>query len=328
MASSETLAREGNERLLKGLSKLFLSPSNADVTIFSGTSKLPAHLAILSIHTDYFQRNLTKTPARMSAFTPASSCACSAAGEDGDDTETDDGHDAPLGISGRPYVELHDYESAIVTRMLQWCYISTYPALWEDMDESNNHTQVPCLSENCRVLDAEGRYEARQLMLHLGVYGIAQHVGIRGLQIAAAAKFKARLKTGPFSTDASNNHYFGLSKSNSPWVDEVAHKVAEILLKSCSGWGPEWQFLFERGGEFAAQVVRRMVEMNKPLASAKDGEISDARLVVEMSKKVDEFDKRLRTLEESVCTFSLCHQCGRKVDFLGPCGTAKLEDDE
>ncbi|KAL2219326.1 hypothetical protein M432DRAFT_668394 [Thermoascus aurantiacus ATCC 26904] len=52
------MADSNKDPLVKGVAKLFNSPDHADVKIYIGKFKLPAHSLVLTVHSEYFQKAL------------------------------------------------------------------------------------------------------------------------------------------------------------------------------------------------------------------------------------------------------------------------------
>lgn len=256
------------------INRLFKSGKFSDVTIISRTSKMPAHLNILSLHTRFFNENLRSSRRRIVA-TPSSSSASGPDFDFDDDTETED---SDLASAVNPVVQLHDFSPEAVERMLEYCYKDDYssyplppppPPKTENADTNENDANPDTEDAKLEAKEGSGApvyTPGHNLLLHIQVYGVAKHVYIPDLQDLAAEKSRhisdvsaANLSEAAIELCRLDNYvrYDDQDKMKQAIVD----KIAEMISRD--GWYDEWKQFFENCGVLGAQVVGKLMEIKK-----------------------------------------------------------------
>ncbi|TGZ76593.1 hypothetical protein EX30DRAFT_344760 [Ascodesmis nigricans] len=252
-----------SDRLAQKLARLLLSPTTSDITIVTGTTKFPAHLTILSLHTPYFQQNLTSVSPACDVVpysdneTPESS-ACGDS-EVWDDDKSGDGESGGLRVDGKPVVALHEFSSEAVEKMLEWCYTGDY----EVEDRGNNDRGAIIAintSNNTNINISDGNATGNNgLTIHVGVFYLAQRLKIPELAQLAVEFVQYSVTSDPaeFESLVKMVKWFGAAEGlDDAMAATVARRIGEEMWMLGGRWRDEWG-LFEKYGQIARRVMEQ-----------------------------------------------------------------------
>ncbi|TGZ76590.1 hypothetical protein EX30DRAFT_367281 [Ascodesmis nigricans] len=279
--------------LVSKLASLFLSPTHSDITILTGSTKFPAHLNILSLHTKYFQQHLTSARNEYLSVseTPGSSvCDVAEFGDEG-------GVEA-VRVDVNPVVVLHEFAPEVVERTVEWCYRGEYAVKSEgggrygekeERDEEGGENN----ENNDENNDGEKKPEAKQdVAIHVGVYYLAQLLKIQELSDYAVQKFRETAIGGPaeFEKPVKLTKEFGGNEDN--MVTTVVSKLAETIWGLGSDWRDDWG-LFGNYGTIPQSVVGELMRLKGDREREVEEKEKKAR------EELEEKEKKLESKHES-----------------------------